>query len=146
MKDIYDKYDLKVGIKKALKDYMTCVLLKYNPKYGIWLHIDNVTRYKDEGPICGVSIGPAYSYMDFAPSLLNEKSKNIIPIRVKIPQGMIYSMDGSSRIEWSHGLPFEPPYEKNKYTIMIKCNKFNLDGETTYNKILDIPVIESKIS
>ena len=143
---IYNKFGLTVGIEEALKDYMTCVLLKYNSDFGIWLHIDNVARYKDEGPICGLSIGPKYSYMDFAPSLIFKEEPNLVPIRVKIPQGFIYSMDGSSRMEWSHGLPFDTPYERNKYTIMIKCNKFNLNGNKKYNKILNTEIIESKLS
>ena len=142
---IYKKFGLSVDIEEALKSYITCVLLKYNPDFGIWLHIDNVARYKDEGPICGLSIGPKFSYMDFAPSLLHKEEPKLIPIRAKIPQGIIYSMDGSSRMEWSHGLPFDTPYEKNKYTIMIKCNKFNIDGNKSFNKILNTEIVESKI-
>jgi alkylated DNA repair dioxygenase AlkB len=142
---IYKKFGLKVTMKEALEKYITCVLLKYNPDFGIWLHIDNVARYSDEGPILGVSVGPSYSYMDFTPTLLFKENPEFIPLRVKIPQGTIYSMDGSSRMEWAHGLPYDTPYEKNKYTIMIKCNKLNSDGKKIHNKLLDTDIIESKI-
>lgn len=144
-KVVYDKFEIDFDFETSLKDYMTCVLLKYEPNFGIWLHIDNVARYSDEGPLCGVSIGPEHYYMDFSPSLLTTDPK-YVPIRLKIPQGSIYSMDGSSRLEWAHGLPYGAPFDKNKYTIMIKCNKLNNQGTKIHNDILNVDVVESKLS
>lgn len=138
---IYFKYIMKIYNIKNEKDIVNkvqLVLLKYDLKTGIWLHIDNIKRY-NQGPIITLNIGPKFYYNDFAPSLLN-RDKN--PIRIKIDQGSLLITDGSARMEWSHGIPFNVPNDKFKYTIMFKCDNFN-PKNVGYNKILDTPIVES---
>ena len=93
------------------------VFLRYDPGHGIWLHIDNVSRY-DRGPIATVSLGPPDVTYDLTPSLAEAGA----PIRVRMREGDLVVMDGRSRMEWAHGLPYGLP--SYKYTIMFKCDHF----------------------
>lgn len=122
---------------------MQIILLKYESETGIWLHIDNVARY-DQGPIITVSIGPDKIYYDLTPTLLYEKDKSLKPIRVEIDNGDIVVMDGSSRMEWAHGLPFNMNYDKTKYSILLKFDKFG-EYNKIYNDTLDTYITTSKL-
>lgn len=126
--NIYDIHD------NELDNFIQVIPLQYQKPNGIWLHIDNIARYEG-GPIITLGLGPEYSYYDFAPSLLSDR-EDLKPIRFKIRRGDIAIMDGSARMEWSHGLPYETPYKEIKYTIMIKCNRLGVINER-YNKVLD---------
>ena len=109
----------------------------------IWLHIDNIARY-DQGPIITISLGHPRVYYDLTPALLqNPKAR---PLRVEAREGSIFIMDGSSRLEWAHGLPYSirSTNGKLKYTIMFKCDKFR-SVNPVYNKILDHTVTSSGI-
>lgn len=125
-----------------LYKYVQLVLLKYNRSDGIWLHIDNVARY-DQGPIITMSIGPEITYYDLTPTLLSSNSE-LKPIRIQLNEGDLVIMDGSSRMEWAHGLPYQVPYKKIKYTIMFKCDKFG-EQRKIYNQILDTTISTTKI-
>jgi alkylated DNA repair dioxygenase AlkB len=133
-----EKYVDKVvdmyNVEGNLDDYIQVIPLKYDSPNGIWIHIDNIARY-EQGPIITLGVGPKYTYYDFTPTLLWENS-DLKPIRIRVQRGDIVVMDGSARMEWAHGLPYNVPYEKTKYTIMIKCNKLASLNER-YNKILD---------
>jgi hypothetical protein len=120
------------------------VLLKYEQNEGIWLHIDNIARY-DQGPIITFSIGPEKIYYDLAPSIVSDndiKKYNYKPFRVELTNDDILIMDGPSRMEWSHGLPYNANYKDIKYTIMLKCDKF-LEKKIKHNAILDIDIYQS---
>ena len=121
---------------------MQIIFLKYEKNDGIWLHVDNVARY-DQGPIITMSIGPEKIYFDLTPSLLF-KNKELVPIRVELNNGDLVVMDGSSRIEWAHGLPYNSPYTKTKYSILFKFDKFG-EQNKFYNDTLDTYISTSKI-
>jgi alkylated DNA repair dioxygenase AlkB len=119
------------------------IILKYLPNAGMWVHIDNIERY-DQGPIITINVGPKYAYYDMIPVLLpSMDDTNVRPLRIKIPQGNVLIMDGISRIEWAHGLPYNVPYEKTKYTLMFKCDKFSTHKVLDHNRTLDLNVISS---
>lgn len=138
-------YNIKI---KDLYKKTQFVPLKYEKDDGIWLHIDNVARY-DQGPIMTISIGPKITYVDFVPSLLydlkldDSHDEYYKPLRFEINEGQLLIMDGSSRMEWAHGLPYNVPYEKTKYTLMFKCDKFSEQRKIT-NKILNTTITTSK--
>jgi hypothetical protein len=139
---IYKKYKSIQKLENFLDKKCQIIILKYMDNRGIFLHIDNVARY-DRGPIITSSVGPRYSYADFTPTLLHEK-KNHVPLRYKIPQGDILVMDGPSRMEWAHGLPSNANYEKPKYTILLKFDKFGRYN-CVNNKILNTNICYSKV-
>lgn len=123
------------------------VLLKYEHNSGIWLHIDNITRY-DQGPIITFSIGPKKIYYDMTPAIVSEediKKNDYKPFRIELTDDDILIMDGPSRMEWAHGLPYNMNYTGIKYTIMLKCDKF-LEKKVKHNDILDIDIIQSGLS
>jgi len=123
-------------------DHLQIIFLRYEKNSGIWLHIDNVARY-DQGPIITMSVGPKKIYYDFTPTLAYN-NPDFQPLRLEIPNGDIVVMDGSARIEWAHALPFNVPYDKIKYSILFKCDKFG-NVKIGYNNILEMDVISSKI-
>lgn len=143
MRHILNIYEIPYT-EQFLEDHVQVIFLKYYPNSGIWLHIDNVARY-DQGPIITLSFGPEHTYYDFTPTLIEDGE----PMRIEINQGDIVVMDGSSRMEWSHGLPYGMEYEKTKnkktkYTIMFKCDKFK-EVNKKYNKILDTNIYSSGV-
>ena len=120
------------------------ILLKYEHNAGIWLHIDNITRY-DQGPIITFSIGPKKIYYDFTPSLVSDaeiNKYNYKPLRVEVSDDDIVIMDGPARMEWAHGLPYKTNYSDIKYTIMLKCDKFS-EKFIKHNDILDVDIYQS---
>ena len=127
---------------KTLQKYISIGLLRYEPEYGIWLNIDNIER-SGQGPICTVSIGPPVVYYDLTPALVEDKKAR--PLRVVAPQGSLIIMDGPSRMEWAHGLPFGVPIKggKIKYTLTFKCESFHTLSPV-YNKLLDHKITLSK--
>lgn len=139
---IYKKYKSITELEKFLNEKCQIIILKYMDNRGIFLHIDNIARY-DRGPIISSSVGPRYSYVDFTPTLLHEK-KNHNPVRYKIPQGDVLVMDGPSRMEWAHGLPSNANYEKTKYSILLKFDKFGKQN-CVYNRVLDTNICYSKV-
>lgn len=135
---IFEQYKIK-PTEEFLNKHVQIILLKYNPKTGIWMHIDNIARY-DQGPIITIPIGPEYTYYDFTPTLSD--NPNLKPMRIKVKNGSINIMDGDARMEWAHGLPYDMNYEKTKYTIMFKCDKFdNLNPH--FSKKLDTMITSS---
>lgn len=123
-------------------DHLQLIFLRYEKNSGIWLHIDNVARY-DQGPIITMSVGPKKIYYDLTPTLVYD-NLDFQPVRLEVSNGNILVMDGSARIEWAHALPFNVPYEKIKYSILFKCDKFGI-VKIGYNNIIEMDVISSKI-
>lgn len=95
------------------------ILMRYEPKAGIWLHIDNVARY-DRGPICTISVGPAQAKYDLCPTLMPDGS----PVRVSFKEGQMITMDGVARMKWGHGIPLQS-HNEYKYTMMFKMDKIS---------------------
>ena len=112
------------------------VLLRYNPSYGIKLHIDNIAR-ANSGPIATVSLGPPTVTYDLTPTL----SAVGVPIRLVMGEGDIVVMDGKSRLEWAHALPFNNHYYK--YTVIFKFDAFeNNQEQVGYQQVLERPIYE----
>lgn len=139
LKNIATIYNIEYD---ELCKHVQLVPLKYEKGDGIWLHIDNVARY-DQGPIMTMSIGPPTNYLDFTPTLLSHDAK-LKPIRIELNEGSLVIMDGSARMEWAHGLPYNVPYEKTKYTLMFKCDKFG-EQRPIKNSILNEIITTTKI-
>ena len=123
--------------------HIQVILLEYQPKTGIWLHIDNIARY-DQGPIITISVGQPKVTYDMTPVILDNKDAK--PLRITTDEGCMIIMDGSSRMEWTHGLPYdiEPHNGKLKYTVMFKCNKFR-EEKPRFNKILNHTITSSGV-
>jgi alkylated DNA repair dioxygenase AlkB len=111
------------------------VLLRYEPGSGIWLHIDNVARY-DRGPIVTISLGPPDVTYDLTPTLTDKG----VPIRVRMREGDLVIMDGRSRMEWAHGVPYG--LETYKYTVMFKCDHLT-EHVVGYQPILQTNIYEA---
>ncbi|AYV78734.1 MAG: DNA repair protein [Edafosvirus sp.] len=141
MKNLALIYGIKDDQVNYLSKYVQIVILEYKQDSGIWMHIDNVARY-DQGPIVTISIGPEKIYYDFTPTLLY-KNTELKPIRIEVDNGDLVIMDGSSRMEWAHGLPYDVPFDKTKYTIMLKADKFGAE-HLIKNKILGIDITTTK--
>ena len=130
--ETYDKF------KEFIRGYVSCLqvlfgiieevsnrevmllLLKYEHGSGLWLHVDNVAR-TDGVPICTVSIGPSDVNVDFVPVRLLDRTKSKFPMRLNLNEGDMLMMQGESRYEWAHGIPYGLGSEK--YTIMFKFNQ-----------------------
>lgn len=111
------------------------LLLQYEPKYGLWLHVDNVAR--TDGLITTISLGPPDVNADFVPLLHPSPERQ--PVRINLNEGDMLVMQGESRWEWAHGIPYGLPTEK--YTVMIKLNNLpGLSKQVGYSRLLDIPM------
>ena len=134
-------YDVPYSVS-FLNDHVRIRLLRYNKEQGLDLHIDNIALY-DQGPIITISIGPPYVYYDMTPAIL--PNKKATPLRFASTEGSIFIMDGSSRMEWAHGLPHNVPQEHNKqkFTILLKCDRFR-HLNPVYNKVLQHKITSSK--
>ena len=99
----------------VLEDNCMLLLLRYEPRHGLWLHVDNVAR-TDGGPICTISLGPPDVNVDFVPLL--EPTATRQPLRININEGETVIMQGESRFDWAHGIPYG--LDVHKYTVMFK--------------------------
>ena len=111
------------------------VLLRYNPAYGIKLHIDNIAR-ANSGPIATVSLGPPNVMYDLTPTLADEG----VPIRLEMAEGDIVVLDGKSRLEWAHAIPFNN--KAYKYTVIFKFGAFSNRRQVGYQKVIELPIYE----
>lgn len=125
--------------KRFFSDHLQVIVLRYEKRSGIWLHIDNIVRY-NQGPIATVSIGPPYVYYDLTPTLCADARR--VPLRVQFLEGDLAIMDGPARMEWAHGLPSGVPSDKIKYSILFKFDSFGAVMRT-YNALLDDYVVTS---
>jgi alkylated DNA repair dioxygenase AlkB len=101
----------------VLEDQCMLLLLRYLPRHGLWLHVDNVAR-TDGGPVCTISLGPPDVNVDFVPLL--EPTATRQPLRININEGETLIMQGESRFDWAHGIPYG--LDDDKYTVMFKFN------------------------
>jgi hypothetical protein len=79
-------------------------------------------------------------YYDLTPTLCADSRR--VPVRVQFLEGDLAIMDGSARMEWTHGLPSGVPSDKIKYSILFKFDCFG-DVMRTYNALLDDYVVTS---
>ena len=116
------------------------VFIRYEDNTGIEVHMDNVMR-TNRGPIITVNIGPPTVFFDLIPVLQCEERH--YPIRVRLRQGDLCIMDGASRVNWAHAIPYGAKYSKQyKFTILLLFNKFR-ELNPVFNPVLDIEVTES---
>jgi len=134
LKQICKMYEITCS-NKFINEYMEIILLQYANNSGMSLHLDNIKK-RDQGPIITVSIGHPFVIYDMTPVILDNKLAK--PLRFIAKEGSIFVMDGSSRMEWAHGLPFNVPSNdgKLKHTIIFKFHKFK-ELNPIYNKELD---------
>jgi len=124
--------------KKLFEDEVMLLLLKYEKEYGLWLHVDNVAR-TDGVPICTISIGPPDVNVDFIPVVLPSATK--IPMRLNLNEGDMLMMQGESRYEWAHGIPYGLGSEK--YTVMYKFNRMEEKIKVVgHSRLLDTDMYE----
>ena len=102
--------------QKHLEDSGVLTLIRYDPKFGIWMHLDNLNR--SDATAFTVGVGRECVY-DMAPVLahLNDRDANSM-MRVRFPKGALAVMDGRSRYQWSHGVPYG--MDGVKYTFVFK--------------------------
>ena len=143
LKKLYDSENN--SLEEFISKYLTLTFNKYKNNAGLGLHMDNVIRYDTEGPICVISIGPDYSYIDLVPTIIHLTNDNLTPVRIKLPEGSMYIMDGLSRLEWSHAIPYDSEYTKIKFSIMFKCSRFP-KFTTKQSQVLDTEVYESSLN
>lgn len=127
------------GISMRLfENEVMLLLLKYEKEHGLWLHVDNVAR-TDGVPICTISIGPPDVNVDFVPVVVPNATK--IPMRLNLNEGDMLMMQGESRYEWAHGIPYGLGSEK--YTVMFKFNRMEEKIKVVgYSHLLDTDMYE----
>jgi hypothetical protein len=141
---LYDTESL--SLEQFMGKYLYLVLNKYSAERGLALHADNIIRYDIEGPVCVISVGPEFSYIDFAPSGIHIENSQLTPVRIKIPEGSMYIMDGVSRLEWSHGIPFDAGFTKTKFSIMFKLPRLKNYKVAKHSSLFDTDIYESIIN
>jgi hypothetical protein len=127
-----------------LDEQGSILFIKYEIRNGIWLHVDNLER-TDGGPICTINIGPPDINIDFVPVMHSSSGESsLIPFRANMNEGDMLMMQGESRYEWAHGIPYGLNAEK--YTIVFKFTRPppNLTEIVSYNKLLGLNVIALK--
>lgn len=146
-KILHKLYDTEsLSVEKFMDKYLHLVLNKYNADRGLGLHADNIIRYDVEGPVCVISVGPEFSYIDFAPSAIHIENPKLTPLRIKIPEGSMYIMDGVSRLEWSHGIPFDSGFSKTKFSIMFKFSRLKNYKIAKHSTVFDTDIYESTMN
>lgn len=103
------------------------VVVRYENKAGIHLHIDNIKR--DNGPVITMSIGPKTNVYSMVPIDPTKQSINIY-----FPNGSIITMDGESRYLWAHGIPYGFDYGTNmyRYSFVLLSHKFSEENKSCF--------------
>ena len=91
------------------------VLIYYDQYTGIPSHIDNIT-YTTGGPIYAVGIGPVSSLFDMIPATVDDG----IPVRLEVSELSAVRLEGESRFQWSHAIPFG--FSGVKFTILFRLD------------------------
>jgi hypothetical protein len=82
----------------------TFSIAKYAPKVGMKIHMDGVEATDQEfGPALAIPMGPGPKIFDLFPTFIHE---NATPVRLKSHPFEPIMMQGSSRIEYSHAVPY----------------------------------------
>jgi hypothetical protein len=131
------------SIENFISKYISLTINKYKNNNSLGFHIDNIIRYNVEGPICVISIGPENSYIDLAPSNVYKINNKLVPLRIKLPQGSMYIMDGESRLDWSHAIPGDTNFTKTKFSIMFKCSRFKNYKISKHSEVFDTDIYEN---
>jgi hypothetical protein len=95
-------------------DSNNIVLIYYDKYVGIPSHIDNIT-YTTGGPIYAAGIGPTSSLFDMIPATVDG-----IPVRLEVTELSAVRMQGESRFQWSHAIPFG--FDGIKFTILFRLD------------------------
>ena len=95
-------------------DSNNIVLIYYDKHIGIPSHIDNIT-YTTGGPIYAAGIGPASSLFDMIPATVDG-----IPVRLEVTELSAVRLQGESRFQWSHAIPFG--FNGIKFTILFRLD------------------------
>lgn len=74
------------------------VLIRYSPQCGLHMHVDKIWRAK--GPVFTMHVGMAIGI--YVMTCLNSSDS----IAIEVREGEMTSMDGQSRFEWAHGVPY----------------------------------------
>jgi hypothetical protein len=93
-------------------------IIRYEKNRGLFPHIDQY--FKNNGPLFISSYGPSHYYYDMIPV---NNNLNKYPLRIEIPECDIVIMEGSSRYEWLHSVPFNS-VNQVRYCIVIICHKY----------------------
>jgi hypothetical protein len=141
LKKLYDSEN--ESIENFIDKYISLTINKYKNNNSLGFHFDNILRYNIEGPICVISIGPEYSYLDLAPSNTYKTNSNLSPLRIKLPQGSMYIMDGESRLDWSHAIPGDTNFSKTKFSIMFKCSRFKNYKISKHSEVFNTDIYEN---
>lgn len=136
----FNKKNLDYVLDKVTK----MIILRYDPKKGKKLHIDNIWR-TNGGFILTISIGPKNIYYDLVPISKQIDKKNY---RISINDGDIVIMDGESRILYGHSVPHDCDYKnKYKFSLVLMFNKSEvIKTNEKYNDILKDNIITSFMS
>jgi len=90
------------------------VLIYYDKYVGIPSHVDNIT-YTSGGPIYAAGIGPASSFFDMIPVTIDGT-----PVRFEVTELSAVRLQGESRFQWSHAIPFG--LNGVKFTILFRLD------------------------
>lgn len=93
-------------------------IIRYDVGCGIRQHIDNIAGSLgfEVGPLVSIAVGQGEKYLDMLPTVTNDRS--LKPVRITVNQGDVIVMDGPSRLEWSHSVPFG--HSHVMYSLLLK--------------------------
>ncbi len=120
--DILAKFKIASKYHEQIIAESKMPVVRYTSNYGLHMHIDKFRRAN--GPIVTMSVGaPVYVY-----DVFNITENKIDPLRIYFKDGNVILMDGSSRVEYAHGLPFGFKYgdDQNRYGFIWLLPKFRV--------------------
>ena len=108
----------RVELEEIINNQGTLYLLKYEPGAGIWMHIDNLLR--SDATVFTIGLGRRVIY-DMTRVIGRQKGTPVTLLRSSKPEGTRMVMDGASRYEWAHGVPYGGKKRNGtKYTIILR--------------------------
>jgi alkylated DNA repair dioxygenase AlkB len=124
-----------LGEDKCVSSTCLFSVVRYTPKIGMKVHIDGVEAIDQEfGPVMTIPMGPGPKSFDLFPTLIHE---NAIPVRITSNQFQPTLMQGSSRMEYSHGVPFGQIKEHMSILFRFKdFSKSQLPKTIKFNPLL----------
>ncbi len=116
----------------------TCnlVFIKYKTNNGVHQHIDKV--WKGDGPIFTYGFNIDKQYYDMQNIYTNDA------YRIVIPSSTIIAMDGISRIQWTHGLPFKTNYTNDRFCAVL-TSSFKRPYIQFYDKTFEYTISQTII-
>lgn len=120
--DIFNMFKINPKYREQILSESKMPVVRYTSNYGLHMHIDKFRRAN--GPIITMSVGaPVFVY-----DMFNVTHDKIEPMRIYFKDGNVILMDGSSRVEYAHGLPFGFKYgnDNNRYGFIWLLPKFQV--------------------